>query len=245
MSTPAQLVDMCCKVMATLLPYVDSLDGIPEHLGRKIFEHTNFNFQSLPLSATPFVLFDHAYGSSFIHALRINPISNPAWISWLPTLALSSSLQYLYLDNLNIDLHANALIPTIGQLTQLVRLSMRHNRLCNEDVRALTAAARFSSSTCLRCIDLSGNGYLSEACLKPLMALNRLSEIHCSDTGIAVSKNLKLPAHLSFVRRHVCSVSKPEHSGWFSEHVGCAVDGGQLLEPHFEDYLTLKKELSD
>ncbi|KAA3674153.1 uncharacterized protein DEA37_0009722 [Paragonimus westermani] len=217
--------------MATLLPYVDSLDGIPEHLGRKIFEHTNFNFQSLPLSATPFVLFNHAYGSSFIHALRISPISNPAWISWLPTLALSSSLQYLYLDNLNIDLHANAIIPTIGQLTQLVRLSMRHNKLCNEDVRALTAAARFSSSTCLRCIDLSGNP---------------LGSFH--DAGAAselkASRTLKLPTHLSFVRRYVCSVSKPEHSGWFSEHVGCSVNGGQLLEPHFEDYLTLRKEHS-
>ncbi|KAF5404248.1 hypothetical protein PHET_02360 [Paragonimus heterotremus] len=239
-----ELVDICCQLMATLLPYVDSLDGLPEHLGRKIFEHTNLNFQSQPLFTTIFVLFDHAYGNSFIHALRISSLSNPAWTSWLPTLSLSSSLQYLYLDNLNIDLHASALIPRIGQLTQLVRLSMRYNRLCNEDVRTLTAAARFSGSTRLRCIDLSGNGYLSEACLKPLVALNHLSEIHCSDTGIAVSRTLKLPTHLSFVRRHVCSISKPAHSGWFSERVGCAVEGYQFLEPHFEDCLTLKKELS-
>ncbi|CAI2738636.1 unnamed protein product [Dicrocoelium dendriticum] len=235
-----QLVELCCQRLSTLLPLIDSLEGIPEHLGQTVFaligsEYTRANFNCQ--SDSTFKIFEQAYGHSFIRALRLHT----HFIHLLSMLTLSVYLQYLYLDSCELGSKYARFLPVIGQMKQLTVLSLRHNSLCRDHVRTLTASSRFSRSSNLQCLDLSGNGYLGENCLSFALQLTSLRELHCSDTGIAISPTPRLPSNWSSVRKHLCSFSNSVESGWFSRMV-LQKRTASPIEEHFEDSLTLCRD---
>ncbi|KAG5444291.1 hypothetical protein CSKR_202969 [Clonorchis sinensis] len=242
--TSIRLVDLCCRRLSELLLLVDSLDGLPEHLGRTVFQYIISRFSTGDFDVSTgviFSLFDEAYGSSFLHALRLGSCF-PHLSSWLSVLVLSRSLKYLYLDNCQLGIKYPDIFPHIGQLKQLVLLSLKHNTLCNDNVRSLTAAWRFSRTSNLRCLDVSGNGYLNKVCVNILTKLGSLREVHCHDTGLAVSSLLPLPPNWATTSLHECSVPEPKEHGWFSLLV-FPHEHSELANVGFEDYLTIYKQM--
>lgn len=208
-----RLDDLCCRKLALWLPLVDSLEGVPEHLGRKIFQYAmrstvysleEFNAQTRHI----FILFNRSYGKLFLDILHVDGHRHKVDLSgWLHLVSLTDSLSRLLLDDCSIGVKYTSLLPYLGRIVSLRQLSLRVNHLCNDHIRSLTAAGRFNrGKSFLRCLDLSGmdwtfstwsicyqgNGYLNEACLPILFQLSSLVELHCNDTGIAVSYTVVL-----------------------------------------------------
>ena len=153
-----RLVDLCCRRLSELLIFTDTLKGIPEHLGCAVFKYVADEYTKDVLDTVSmeiFSLFAEAYGSSFIHAFRLDRHSSHL-SNWLQMLSMSKSLRYLYLDECQLGLNSVEYLPRIGQFDQLILLSLKHNFLCHDNIRSLTAHWRFSGKSNLRCLDLSG-----------------------------------------------------------------------------------------
>lgn len=153
-----QLVDLCCLRLYKLLPHVESLDGIPEHLARRIFAELAPSFQCYKLHSfeqTAFRLFDRSYGAAFINSFCLSPLWENRNL-WLDLICLSQNVRYLYLDDCHLGTKHSGIFSNLGQLRQLVKLSLRRNHLSDDHVRSLTAAGRFSGQSSLHCLDVSG-----------------------------------------------------------------------------------------
>nr|VZI01292.1 unnamed protein product [Spirometra erinaceieuropaei] len=211
------------KVLAEYFHLVDSLCGVPDHLGRCIFDHLLPAFQTqadVRLARQTVAIFSSSFGEDFLHAFVITS-SVPFWLT---VLSASCSLRELWLDKCELGTRHADLLPLLGTVcTSLRYLSARFNHLCNDQVRALTAAARYTRRSSLACLDLSGNGFLDEGCLKQLAPLPSLCVVFLSDTGLAVS-TLLLPGWRQHRDAKGAAVRKIRSSCWLSlalaaEHV--------------------------
>ncbi|CAL8087953.1 unnamed protein product [Calicophoron daubneyi] len=234
------LLHICCIRFSELLPIVDCLEGLPEHLGKCVFERIAHRYSTSSVDnevARIFHLFIRAYGESFLEALHFT--NHPEMLTkWIRLIHVADSLKYLYLDDCEIGTKYPEILPIVGRLKHLAQLSLQNNSLCNDHIRALTAASRFSRQSSLRCLDLSGNGFLSERCLASLSQLKSLRETHCSDTGMAVSyKKLRFPPGWVALTDSRCLLVKRPSGGWFNSF--CPIPCNDEPVSMFEDPLTI------
>ncbi|THD26589.1 hypothetical protein D915_002613 [Fasciola hepatica] len=235
-----KLSDVCCLVLSRLIPCVESLDGIPEHLGRRIFAELAPSFQCCklqPREKTAFVLFDRSYGTAFINSFCLSPAWNNTNL-WLDLICLSQNVRYLYLDNCHLGTKHSGIFSHLGQLRQLVKLSLRQNHLSDDQIRSFTASGRFSAQSFLHCLDVSGNGYLSERCVKLITGLKRLVEFHCGDTGIAISRTIIIPNGWCAIPKQTCFIRDEAPIGWFSDYVPIESATSKPITMEFEDPLS-------
>lgn len=177
------LIYACCKKLSESIHMVDSLVGIPEHIGQLIFQLMGSDWTPHAVA-----LFSEAYSSEFIHSIALRGLEPLP--SWILCLSKSSCLSSLCLDHCELGLRDNAIgsFSLLGCFPVLKLLSLRYNNICNDHIRALTAPCRYKSVAFrLACLDLSGNGYVGEKAVKLILGIPLVKIVYLCDTGVSVS----------------------------------------------------------
>lgn len=187
------LIELCCKVLAQNFTAIESLEYIPEHLGRLICAYISQDLlNDRVLSLRLFLnLFSQAYGGSFLSSFRLRQC--PDFTRWIEAISICITLTALNVDSCGLGGEFHELLPWLGRLEGVKFLSIRWNNLTNDGIRSLTANWRGSGrSNCkLAVVDVSGNPFLGEVSLRLLTGIVSLQMLYLSDTGLAVCRILR------------------------------------------------------
>ncbi|KAM3176538.1 hypothetical protein ACTXT7_006320 [Hymenolepis weldensis] len=202
-------VEICCKVLARNFAAIESLEYIPDHLGRQISAYISrdlLNNRTIPLNIY-MGLFSQAYGDLFLSSFHLRLC--PDFTKWIEAFSACNSLSTLNLDS--------------SRLKGLRFLSLRWNNLTNDNIVSITANWRFKlvGEDCkLTVVDVSRNPFLGETALRKLTSISSLQMIYLSDTGLAISTAALPPGWKERTDRERLVPKFPEPSGWLWEDFG-------------------------
>ncbi|VDO06808.1 unnamed protein product [Rodentolepis nana] len=211
-----------CRV-TTSADAIESMDYVPEHLGRQISAHISSDLlNNKPIPLNPYIsLFSPIYGDLFLSSFRLRACSD--FTSWIEAFSLCNSLSTLNLDSCNLGVNYSDVLPWIARIKGLKFLSLRANNLTNDHITSVSAKWRFKGlgEDCkLAVVDVSSNHYLGERALKKLTSVSSLQMIYLSDTGLALSTSALPLGWEKRTDRERLVPRFPGPSGWLWEDFG-------------------------